>query len=109
MARQRIIVLAGASAVFALCSLASMPAAAEIVEQGTLQLDSMEQSIVVIPAYDLEEVTASMVAPDRLPESPGGVIAKVTVSTAVTDNEKEVLPGGAAGVAGIGIRGPTTS
>jgi hypothetical protein len=109
MARQRIIVLASASAVFALCSLASMPAAAEIVDQDTLQLDPMEQSIAVIPAYDLEEVTAAMVAPDRLPESPGGVIAKVTVSTAVTDNEKEVLPGGAAGVAGIGIRGPTTS
>lgn len=45
----------------------------------------------------------------RLPESPGGVIAMVAVSTKVTDNAKEVLPGGAAGVASIGIRGPTTT
>lgn len=44
---------------------------------------------------------------ERLPESPGGVIAKVTGETKVTVNAKEVLPGGAAGVASIGIRGPT--
>ncbi|AOY88627.1 hypothetical protein BKP64_10855 [Marinobacter salinus] len=109
MARQRIIVLTAASAVFALCSLASMPAAAEAIKQHALQLDPMEQSVDVFSVYDLGEVTAAMASPERLPESPGGVIAKVTVSTAITTNEKEVLPGGAAGVASIGIRGPTTS
>lgn len=108
MARPRIRLLISASAVFALCSLASMSAAVEVVDEHALQLDAMEQSIAVIPDWDLEEVTAAMAAPDRLPESPGGVIAKVTTCTKVTDHAKEVLPGGAAGVAGIGIRGPTT-
>ncbi|EDM47786.1 hypothetical protein MDG893_20739 [Marinobacter algicola DG893] len=86
-----------------------MPVAAEAVEEHALQLDPMEQSIGVVTVCDLGEVTAAMVAPGRLPESPGGVIAKATVSTAVTGHEKEVLPGGVAGLSGIGIRGPTTS
>ncbi len=108
MARTRSRILVLSSAVFALCSLASMPVAAEAVEEHALQLDPMEQSIDAISVYDLGEVTAAMTAPDRLPEAPGGAIAKVTTYTKVTSCEKEVLPGGAAGVAGIGIRGPTT-
>ncbi len=109
MARRRIALLLSASAVFALCSLASAPAAAEVSEEHALQLVPAEQSAVTTPVYGLDEVTESLIQPERLPGSPGGVIAKVTTYNKVTENANELLPGGAAGVAATGIRGPDTA
>ena len=44
----------------------------------------------------------------RLPESPGGVVASIEKFSKVTDHAKAVPFGGAAGLAAFGIRGPTT-
>ncbi|MBL3825129.1 MULTISPECIES: hypothetical protein [unclassified Marinobacter] len=94
--------------VVALFLLAAVPAAeGSEVPAFTAVDDSTE--LIADTATDTGAVQSDARALQRLPESPGGVIAKVTNSTKVTDNAKEVLPGGAAGVASIGIRGPTTS
>lgn len=99
------------AAVFALCLAVLAPSSA------SAEAYLAEQSFVADPTDLIAEYATDTKAAvhseikgfQRLPESPGGVIAKVTTCTKVTDHAKEVLPGGAAGVASIGIRGPTTS
>ena len=88
--------------------LAAVPAAEAPKEFGFTTVDDSTE-LIADTANDTGAVHSEIKGFERLPESHGGVIAKVTSETKVTDNAKEVLPGGAAGVAGIGIRGPTTS
>ncbi|RKR79205.1 hypothetical protein [Marinobacter nauticus] len=111
MARRRIALLLSASAVFALCSLASAPAAAEVSEEHVLQLVPAEQSAATTPVCGLGEVTENLIQPERLPGSPGGVhvIGGGSSNSKLTVAAKETLPGGAAGVAATGIRGPDTA
>lgn len=88
--------------------LAAVPAAEAPKEFGFTAVDDSTELI----AGKVPDVACGMVETqghERLPESPGGVIAKVTNSFKVTDNAKEVPFGGAAGLAAFGIRGPTTS
>lgn len=89
----------------ALFLLASAPAAegSEVPAFTTVD-DSTE--LIADTATDTGAVHSDSL--ERLPESPGGVIAKVTNSSKVTDNAKAVPFGGAAGLAAFGIRGPTT-
>ena len=94
--------------VVALFLLASVPAAeGSEVPAFTVVDDSTE--LIADPATEVVTVDSEIRSFQRLPEAPGGEIAKVTTCTKVTTCEKEVLPGGAAGVAGIGICGPTNS
>ena len=100
--------LAVVFAVVALFLLAAVPAAeGSEVPAFTVVDDSTE--LIADTATDTGTVQSDARAIQRLPESPGGVIAKVTSETKVTDNAKAVQFGGAAGLAAIGIRGPTTS
>ena len=99
------------AAVFALCLAVLAPSTASA--EGYLAEQSFVVNATELIAHYAPDTKAAVHSEikgfQRLPESPGGVIAKVTNSSKVTDNAKEVLPGGAAGVASIGIRGPTTS
>ena len=90
----------------ALFLLASVPAAegSEVPAFTTVD-DSTE--LIADTATDTGAVQSDTRAMERLPESPGGVIAKVTTCD-VTDNAKAVQFGGTAGLAAFGIRGPTT-
>lgn len=92
----------------ALFLLASVPAAegSEVPAFTTVD-DSTE--LIADTATDTGAVHSEIKGFQRLPESPGGVIAKVTNSSKVTDNAKASPFGGAAGLAAFGIRGPTTS
>ena len=92
----------------ALFLLASVPAAEGSEVQAFTTVDDSTE-LIADTATDTGAVHSEIKGFQRLPESPGGVIAKVTSETKVTDHAKEVLPGGADGVAGIGIRRPTTS
>lgn len=100
-----------AAAVFALCLAVLAPSTA------SAESYLAEQSFVADPTELIAEYATDTKAAvhseikgfQRLPESPGGVIAKVTSETKVTDNAKAVQFGGAAGLAAFGIRGPTTS
>ena len=100
-----------AAAVFALCLAVASPSAADAEKYWVLQpfVDNPTELITEYAPDTKAAVHSEIKGFQRLPESPGGVIAKVTTCTKVTDHAKEVLPGGAAGVAAIGIRGPTTS
>ena len=92
-------------AVVALFLLAAVPAVqADEVPGFTTVDDSTE--LIADTAVDTGAVHSEIEGFERLPGSPGGVIAKVTSETKVTDNAKDLLPGGAAGVAATGIRGP---
>lgn len=101
------------AAVFALCLAVLAPSTA------SAEAYLAEQSFVADPTELIAEYAPDTKAAvhseikgfQRLPESPGGVIAigGGSSNTKVTTCQKEVLPGGAAGVASIGIRGPTTS
>ncbi len=97
-----------AAVAFTLCLMAAGPSAA--AAEGYLATQPfVEQStdLIADPATAFDATALVSVEKfEQLPESPGGVIAKVTTCTKLTDNAKEVLPGGAAGVASIGIRGP---
>ncbi|OLF82682.1 hypothetical protein AWH63_06670 [Marinobacter sp. C18] len=90
----------------ALFLLASVPAAegSEVPAFTTVD-DSTE--LIADTATDTGAVHSEIKGFQRLPESPGGVIAKVTSETKVTDNAKAVQFGGTAGLAAFGIRGAT--
>ena len=92
----------------ALFLLASVPAAEGSEVQAFTTVDDSTE-LIADTATDTGAVHSEIKGFQRLPESPGGVIAKVTSETKVTDNAKAVQFGGAAGLAAIGIRGPTTS
>lgn len=94
--------------VIALFLLASVPAAegSEVPAFSTVD-DSTE--LIADAAIDADAILVDSKGHQRLPESPGGVIAKVTNSEKVTDNEKVTPFGGAVGLAAFGIRGPTTT
>lgn len=101
-------ILAVVFVVAVLFLLASVPAVqADEVPSFTVVDDSAE--LIAEKSDWVPEPGPTSNQHERLPESPGGAIAKVTSETKVTDNAKEVLPGGAAGSAGIGIRGPTAA
>lgn len=88
----------------ALFLLASVPAAeGSEVPAFTVVGDSTE--LIADTATDTGAVHSDSL--ERLPESPGGVIAILSFEK-VTDNAKAVQFGGAAGLAAFGIRGPTT-
>ncbi|MDF0750322.1 hypothetical protein NLU14_08770 [Marinobacter sp. 71-i] len=90
----------------ALFLLAGVPAAeGSEVPAFTVVDDSTE--LIADTATDTSAIQSDARALQRLPESPGGVIAKVTSETKVTDNAKETPLGGAVGSASTGIRGPT--
>jgi len=99
-----------AAVAFTLCLMAAGPsAAADEAYLSTQPFVEQSTDLIADPVIGLDvSALVSIEKLDRLPESPGGVIAKVTSETKVTDHAKEVLPGGAAGVASIGIRGPAT-
>lgn len=99
------------AAVFALCLAVLAPSAAS-AESYLAEQPFVVDTTELIGEYATDTkaaVHSEIKGFQRLPESPGGAIAKVPTCTKVTDNAKEVLPGGAAGTASIGIRGPTTS
>lgn len=100
-----------AAAVFALCLTVASPSAVAAEQYLAVQpfVDNPTELIAEYATDTKAAVHSEIKGFQRLPESPGGVNAKVTNSSKVTDNAKEVLPGGAVGVASIGIRGPTTS
>ena len=101
-------ILAIVFAVVALFLLASVPAVqADEVPGFTTVDDSTE--LIADSAVNTGAVHSEIIGFERLPGSPGGVIAKVTTCNKVTENAKELLPGGAAGVAATGIRGPDTA
>lgn len=93
--------------VIALFLLASVPAAegSEVPAFSTVD-DSTE--LIADAAIDADAILVDCRGHQRLPESPGGVIAIMNFDQA-TDNSKAVQFGGAAGLAAFGIRGPTTT
>lgn len=76
-------------------------------ESPALSIVDDSTELIADTATDTGAVQSDTRVLERLPESPGGVIAKVTTCDA-TDNAKAVQFGGAAGLAASGIRGPTT-
>lgn len=101
-------ILAVVFVVAVLFLLASVPAVqADEVPGFTTADDSTE--LIADTAVDTGAVHSEIKGFERLPESAGGLYVKVTTCNKVTDHAKEVLPGGAAGSAGIGIRGPTAA
>lgn len=100
-----------AAAVFALCLTVASPSAVAAEQYLAVQpfVDNPTELIAEYATDTKAAVHSEVKGFQRLPESPGGVIAKVTSETKVTDNAKAVPFGGAAGLATFGIRGPTTS
>ena len=98
-----------AAAVFALLLAVASPSAVAAEQYLVLQpfVDNPTELIAQYATDTKAAVHSEIKGFQRLPASPIGAVAKVTNSSKATDNAKEVLPGGAAGVASIGIRGPT--
>lgn len=101
-------ILAIVFAVVALFLLAAVPAVKAEETSGFTTVDDSTE-LIADTAVDTGAVHSEIKGVDRLPGSPGGVIAKVTTCNKVTENAKDLLPGGAAGVAATGIRGPDTA
>lgn len=101
----------------ALFLLAAVPAAEASEEPGFTTVDDSTE-LIATTAIDTDAAHFEIKGSERLPASPGGDYAigggssndKVTTckmtNSKVTENAKEVLPGGAAGAAANGIRGP---
>ncbi len=93
-------------AVVGLFLLASAPAAeGSEVPAFTVVDDSTE--LIADAAIDFDQ--SEVMVPDRLSQSHGGAnaIGADSANHLTTDQEEAVLPGGAAGLASAGIRGPT--
>jgi hypothetical protein len=103
-------ILAIVFAVVALFLLAAVPAA-EASETPTFT-DVEESTELIAEKSDwVPEPGPTSNQHERLPGSPGGVhvIGGGSSNSRLTVSELEVLPGGAAGVAATGIRGPDTA
>jgi len=103
----------------ALFLLAAVPAVEASEQSGFSTVDDSTE-LIADNAIDSGNALKSREEGERLSGAPGGDYAigggssngkvtacKVTSESKVTDHAKEVLPGGAAGVAANGIRGPT--
>lgn len=88
----------------ALFLLAAVPAAEGSEVPAFTDVDDATE---LIAGADTGAVHSEIKGFQRLPESPGGVVAILSFDK-VTDNAKAVPFGGAAGLAAFGIRGPTT-
>ena len=105
MRKTRVFLLSIATVVAVMFSLASMTAAAEATESYAKQQFAVDYAADVISETDAHSgPTAAHM--ERLPESPGGAIAKTTSESKATDNAKASPFGGAGGLAALGIRGP---
>jgi len=105
----------------ALFLLAAVPAV-EVSEQSGFSTVDDSTELIAGNAIDSEPAQPNSNEHERLSASPGGdyaigggssngkvTVCKVTSESKDTDHAKEVLPGGAAGVAANGIRGPTAA
>lgn len=108
MRRTRVLLLSAATAAVMSLALASGSVAAEAFEYYAKQYVAVEQS-ADLAADTVAHTDTAAVQTWRLPEAPGGVIAVGADSAnhLATDQEEASLPGGAAGLASTGIRGPT--